>query len=180
MVRGDNDRAALGLVDRAVSKCGPRCDRLSSPRQYSPPDIKRNLSQDNDNPNIQQVRELRFKMRLASGDFFRRRFVVGRRAAHRSGDKCIGQQEAVINRLRGWNVRETVTMHRGHQEIARSASAIPCENAPGAICSMRSRRETENEHSRVRIAKPRDRFAPVNVIAKGGPFHSSDFATIGA
>ena len=56
-------------------------------------------------------------------------------------------------------------VERGGQEIAR---AVAGEDAAGPVRAVRRGRQADQQQARVRIAEPRHRPAPVDVVAVGG------------
>jgi hypothetical protein len=78
---------------------------------------------------------------------------------------CVLQDQSVIRSLRRRDVREASRVHRAHQEIART---IPGEHPSSAIGARSRRGQPEDEQARPRIAKSRDGFAPVDILAVSG------------
>jgi hypothetical protein len=101
-----------------------------------------------------QREELRAEVRKAAGDFFRRRLVVGRRAAHRRGDEGVAQREPVADVLRRGNVGEARLAQGRHEEVARSADAVAGEHAARTVRAVRSRRQADDEQARARSPNP--------------------------
>ena len=69
-------------------------------------------------------------------------------------------------------------MHRGHQKIAGTAATIAGEYPARAVRAVGCRRKPENQHSRVRIAKPGNRLGPVGIVAKRRAFDPRDVSAV--
>ena len=71
---------------------------------------------------------------------------------------------------------ENRAMQRGHQKIARATVPSPV-NSTGRFARVRLRKANQ-QHARVRIAKPRNRLRPIRLIAKRATFFASDPFTV--
>src|SRR5262249_16387876 len=138
------------------------------------------LAERDDDADAWKRGDLAVEMRETVCDLLGRRLVVGRRASHRGGDERIGQSQAVVRMLRRRDVRESVTMKGGHQEVARAAGGVGGEEASGRVGAVRGGRESDDQHARARIAEAGDWLAPVDVVAIRAPFRARDLAAIRA
>jgi hypothetical protein len=126
---------------------------------------------------VRKFSELRLEVSLARDDLVGRRLVVRRSAADGRCDECIAQAQPVLDRLRSWHIGEAVAVQRRHQKITRTSAAIAGEHAAGAIRTVRSRCEAQDQQARGGITKPRDRLRPVSVVSECSAL---DAANLGA
>jgi hypothetical protein len=98
-----------------------------------------------------------------------------RGASANGHDVGIDQLKTIVSTDAERLVGKTGAMQPFHEERARS---IPGEHAAGSIATMSSRCQPNYEKPGCRIAKSRQRLAPVSIIAKCGPLFSSDFFTM--
>jgi hypothetical protein len=180
MIRGYDDGAGLRPVDCAMTEWWTRLHCGPFRRHHSPPDIKRNFSQSDDNANVWQMRELPLEMRLARMNFIWSWLVVRWRAPYRRSDIRVSQCEPIIDRLRGRNTREAVAMHRGHQKVAGTAATIAGEYPARAVRTVGCRRKPKNQNSGVRIAKPGNRLGPVGIVAERRAFDPRNVSAVRA
>ena len=62
-------------------------------------------------------------------------------------------------------------MHRAEQELT---AAVAREHPAGAVRAVGGRRQAEDDDAGRRVAEPRHRTAPVDVVAERGALGSSD------
>ena len=96
-----------------------------------------------DDPHTLEQRQLALEIRQAPVALFGRRLVVRRRAPHRGRDVRVAQLEPVVRRHRGRLVREAESMQRAEEPVART---IAGEDPPGAVPTVRGRREPGDQH----------------------------------
>src|SRR5438105_10568577 len=96
-----------------------------------------------------QARQLAIQKAGAVPGVLRGGLVSRRRAAHYGGDVTIAQLQAITfvraRRLRG---EPGIVQHRIH-EVSRSISR---EWPPGAVGAVRTRRQSQKEHTRLEVA----------------------------
>ena len=78
-------------VNRPMRELRARPDDLAAELEQLKIRIERDLAERDDHLHARERRNLRVEMRKASGDLFRARLVVRRRAANGRGDKRVGQ-----------------------------------------------------------------------------------------
>ena len=103
------------------------------------------------------------------------RFVRGRRAAQSRGHICILQRQTIFAIRRSRLIRKPGAKQRLVKKITR---AIAREHAPRAIRSMRRRCQAQNQKLSARIAKARNRLAPIIPSQKRTPLVSRDLFAI--
>src|SRR5262245_31243317 len=69
-------------------------------------------------------------------------------------------------------------MHRRHQKIAGATSAIAGKDAARPVRAMRRRRQSENQHTGVRITKAGNRLRPIRLVAKCRSFGPRDLGAV--
>jgi hypothetical protein len=93
------------------------------------------------------------------------RFVSGRGTPHYSGDIRIDEKKPVVAVVRLGLARETETVERLIQPIARTVSG---KHPSGTVGTMCGRSKAHDEQSSPRASESGDRFAPIGLI--GEPF----------
>ena len=108
-------------------------------------------------------------------DLFWRGLVLRRSAAHHGGDVGIAQRESVFFvRSRGLRGEAGAVQHA----IEKMTGAIAGERAAGAVGAMCARRQAENQHPRVHIAKARYWLGPIVAIAIGAALLTPDLLAV--
>ena len=118
---------------------------------------------DND-ANFRERGDFGGEMGGAVADLLRRGLVAGRGAADDGADPELAELEAVVTMDGDGFAGEAELVQDGVHEVA---GAVAGEGAAGAIGSVGSGGETENEDAGVGVAEAGDRFGPVLLIAVG-------------
>jgi len=119
--------------------------------------------------------KFRLKIRPAVRKFRRKWLVRRRSAAHCRRDVRIRQLEPVVPPRRARLIRKARAAKRLVQKIPR---AISREDASRSVAAMRRGRKPQDQQLRARIAKSRNRFAPIFPIAKRPPLFAPNFFAI--
>jgi hypothetical protein len=122
-----------------------------------------------------QYRKLALQKVPAICQLPRQRFVRRRRATQSRGHVSIVQSEPIFAIRRSGLIGEPRAKQRLVQEITR---AVAREHAPRAIRSMRCRCKAQNQKLRARIAKARNRLAPIIPSEKRTTLVSRDLFAI--
>ena len=164
----------LGAVAEGIRRSSVDDAGCQQVRQVAVP---RHFAKAHHDPHPRERRHLRRKVRRTVANLLRRRFVAGRRAPHHRSDPCIEQPQPVVamrpGRLRG---KAGFEQHRIH-EVARAVSR---EDPPRAVGSMRSRRQSKDQHLRPRIAEAGHGPSPVGLLEVRPPPNPADLLAVGA
>jgi hypothetical protein len=71
-------------------------------------------------------------------------------------------------------------VHGAHQEVTGATDAVAGEYPSRTIRAVGSGRKTEHEHTCARVAKARDRPAPIDVVTIRGTLLARDSRAVGA
>src|SRR5262245_11892863 len=104
-------------------------------------------------------------MSKASSDLFGQWLVVRRRTTDGCGDVRVRQAQTIVGMRGCREISESGAVECRHEEIAGAASAVAGEHAASAIGTVCRGREAEQQQSRRRITKSRNRPGPVDLIA---------------
>ncbi len=118
--------------------------------------------------------EFAFEEGLAGADFGGIGFIVGRGAADRSGDPGVVEDEAVVTVRGVWLVGEAGFVESAEEKIA---GAVAGEDAAGAVGTVGSGGEAEDEEAGGGVAEAGDGAAPVGLRLVGAAF---DYGDVGA
>jgi hypothetical protein len=110
---------------------------------------------------LEQI-ELTLEILATVAEFIGRGFVGGRGAADGGGNICVREPHAVVAR-NAFRLRCEPGLEK--RAIQKIAGAVAREHAAGAIASVRGGCESDDQQTGARVAKTRDRKAPVNPIA---------------
>jgi len=137
--------------------------------------VESDASETNDDAQIVEQTEFFVEPGSAVAQFFRCRLVTGWRATPYRRDPQVGQLHAVVARCRVRLRGESRFAEHWVEEVSRPVAS---EGASSAIGTMRAGSEAQRQHSRIGIAKRRNRLAPVRPIAIGTALHSGDFGAV--
>ena len=141
--------------------------------EYFEDPVKGDLTQTDDDFGLDNL-NLALKIRLAIIQLCWTGLVIRRSAATRRGNIHIFEDESIASGFRLSLVREPGPVQRWEKKSARS---ISCELTSRAVRAVRAGSKSHHEHTRLRVAKPGDRFAPVFVIFIGFTFYKRNFFT---
>lgn len=106
--------------------------------------------------------QLTVQERCASITFVRIRMIPRRSALHSRSDPSIDEAKPIVGRYRRRLIGKPGAVHRPEQPFS---TAITSEDATGAIGTMRSRRQTQNDDTPLRVTESRYRSTPVRLTA---------------
>lgn len=138
--------------------------------------IERNFPERHDDLHSPQQAELLADKRTAGLEFFRRRFIAGRGAAHGGADITIRQFKSIVSMLREGLIREAVTMQGFVQPVS---AAVSGKDTAGSVPSVSGWRQSQDIKARVRIPESRNGATPVRPVAKLFPLFRGDRLPIG-
>ena len=147
-------------------------------RQQPPRRVEGDAAERDNHAETPERRDFGNQVRMACGNLCRQRLVIGRRAAHGCRDPDVLQLEPVVDPARERLIRETVRVERGHQEVARAATAVAGEGSPRPVGAVRRGREGDEQDPGVRVAKSRHGLSPVGLVTVGGSLLAGDQLTV--
>ena len=154
-------------TDRSVIvRSGERFDAMSElrtrrHREVAGSDVIRELAEHDDCPKLPEKRYLPVEKRSAGLAFLGRRLVGGGRAPDRRRNPCTAERQAIVVRFTRRLVCKSRSMHRSEQPIA---GPIAREKTARAIRTVGSRRKSEHQDRRSRVAKTRYGTSPVRPV----------------
>src|SRR5262249_46338428 len=87
-------------------------------------------------------------------------------ASYGRGNEDVTQLQPVVDVMGRRDIGEPGAMQRRHQKVAGSSDAIAGKDPPGTVGAVGGGRETDEQETGPRIAESRNRFTPVDVVAK--------------
>jgi len=117
---------------------------------------------------------LAFEIWLAIIQLCRTRLIIGRSATPRSGNVHILENKTIASGLRLSLVRKSGPVQRREKKSARSIASELTTCAVRAVCAGG---KSYHEYACLRVAKARDRFAPIFMIFIGFAFNVCNFLT---
>jgi hypothetical protein len=139
--------------------------------------VEGDLSQADDDTDARQGLDLSGQMGGAVANLLGEGLVAGRGAADDGGDPGVAQLEAVVAGDGAGFAGEAELVQDGVHEVA---GAVAGEGAAGAVGSMGSRGEAEDEDSGLGVAKAGYGARPVGLVVIGTPFGLADAAAVDA
>src|SRR5258708_17838718 len=176
MIGAKEDSPIRQVVMHVVSKseAGFRRHHASS-FQVVQESIEADLAQHHYDLYVFYQRQLAIKIMRTVGDFRGRWLILRRSATNCGSDVSVGQTQPIAAMRRSWLRREARFVQHGIHEVSGTVAG---ERTTCAIGSMRSRRESQNQHSRIGITETRNRLGPVVPAQVGAAFLSSDLSAI--
>jgi hypothetical protein len=164
VIGADQDRRirgydVLAIVGENKSRAGPDHAPVA---QNSEIRVERDFAEHDHHAQALEQIELTLEILAAVVEFIGRGFVGGRGAADGGGNICVREPHAVIAR-NAFRLRCEPSLEK--RAIEKIAGAVAREHAAGAIASVRRGCESDDQQTGARVAKTRDRKAPVNPIA---------------
>lgn len=135
------------------------------------------LSQTDDDFDAWQCGDFCGEVLAAVADLLREWFVSGRGAADDGGDPCVVKLEAVVASDGSGFVSEAEVVQDGVHEVT---GAVPGEGASGAVGTMCSGSESNDEDTGARVSKAGDGACPVGLVLVGAAASGSDALAVGA
>lgn len=142
--------------------------------QHAPERLVAEPAQRDDDAGASEQLELPDHERAAPVALLGRRAIGRRRATDRGGDVGVGEHEPVFPVGRGRLVREPGAKQRPVEPISRPVAG---EHPPGPIRPVGGRREPDQHDSGGGISEPRDRSAPILLVAVGRASFARDLLT---
>ena len=175
VVAAEESEAARECVLGAVAECvvGAAVD-LAAQQEVGEEAVPGDLSKANDDANFWQRFDLGGEMGCAVTNFLGRWLVSGRSAAHYGGDPGMAKAQAVVAGDGVWFGGEAELVKHGIHEVA---GPVASEGAAGAVGSMRTWGEAEDQDSGLRVSEAGDGPGPIGMVDVGA---ASGFADTGA
>jgi hypothetical protein len=164
-------QGVLGAVGEGV--VGAAHD-LATKQEVSEEAVPRDFSEAHDDSDLRQSLDLGGQMSCAVANLPRGGLVSGGCAADDRGDPRVAEAEAVVAGDGVWLGGEAEFVEDGIHEIS---GAIAGEGAPGAVGSVSSGGEAEDENAGLRVAEAGNGTGPVGVVDVGA---AAGFADAGA
>ena len=165
----DDVETVRKLIFRSVAECvaGAGSEDAGSlgVREKS---IERDATKTDDHAQLEQQAKLFIEKRRTVAQLFRGGFVARRRATTYRCDLQIGESHAIVARPCERLRRESRFVEHRIKEIAGAVSGEGTTCAVGAVCAGS---EAQSQDARVRIAKGRNRLAPILPIGIGAAAH---------
>ena len=133
--------------------------------------VEGDLAKADDDTSARQSLNLRGQMARAVANLLGKRLIAGRGATDDGGDPGMAEFETVITRDGLWFGGESEVMQDGIHEVAGSVAG---EATAGAVGSVGTRREADDEDSGSGVAKSGNRASPINLVLVGAAPGLSD------
>jgi hypothetical protein len=137
--------------------------------------VEGDLSQTDDDADAREGANLIGEVSGAVANLLRVGLVAGRGAANDGGDPGVAELEAVVAGDGAGFGGEAKLVQDGIHEVA---GAVAGEGTAGAVGSMGSGGEAEDEDAGARVAEAGDGAGPVGLVLVGAPFGLADAAAV--
>src|SRR5581483_2013990 len=147
----------------------------SSPLEVIQVSLKSNAPECHDHAEVRESLQLAVEKGSATFNFLGQGLVGGWCAANGRGDVRVPQLKPIATMGRRRLGGESGAMQHW---IKKASRGVAGEGTSGAVRAMRSGRKPQDEHTRIRITKSRDRPSPVFPILIGAALFFSNFLTV--
>ncbi len=137
--------------------------------------VEGDLAEANNDANAREGSDLRREMAGTVANLLRKRLISGWGASNYRGDPGMAKLEAIISRDGAVFRSQTEIVEDGIHEVA---GAIACKGSACTVGPVGPGGEAQNQDAGARIAKTRNGFGPVNLIAVGLAAGFPDIRTV--
>lgn len=126
--------------------------------------VKSDFAETDDDAEMLELANFRGEVRGAVADLLRGGLIAGRSAADNGGDPGVAQLQAIVARCPSRLIGKASLVQDGVHEVAGTISG---KRSTGAVGSVGSWSQSEDEDAGTRIAEARNRSRPIDLVLVG-------------